>query len=63
MLIVILYTIYKQKVLLKTTPLAPIEVEILLRRGSPQKIGTDSGIKLLKIPIVKSRIQNDSIFE
>ena len=39
--------------LLKTTPLAPIEVEILLCRGSAQKIETDSGIKLLKIPIKK----------
>jgi len=48
---------------LKTVPLAPIEVKILLRRGSAQKIETNSGIKLLKIPIVKSRIQNDSIFE
>jgi len=29
--------------------LAPIEVEILLCRGSAQKIATDSGKKLLKI--------------
>jgi hypothetical protein len=31
-----------------STSLAPIEVEILLCRGSAQKIGTDSGKKLLK---------------
>jgi hypothetical protein len=33
--------------LLETGALAPIEVEILLCRGSAQKIGADSGIKLL----------------
>ena len=31
-------------ILMKMTGLAPIEVEILLWRGSPQKIATDSGI-------------------
>jgi len=30
--------------------LAPIEVKILLWRGSPQKIATDSGIGSWKIP-------------
>jgi uncharacterized protein YhhL (DUF1145 family) len=37
----------REDVLLETAPLAPIEVEILLCRGSAQKIGTHSGIKLL----------------
>jgi hypothetical protein len=39
----------KLKILLmKTIALAPIEVEILLCRGSAQKIETDSGISSLK---------------
>ena len=33
---------------MKTNAIAPIVVEILLCRGSAQKIVTDSGIKLLK---------------
>jgi hypothetical protein len=33
-----------KNILMKTNLLAPIEVEILLWRCSPQKIGTDSGI-------------------
>jgi hypothetical protein len=33
-----------KKTLMKTGAIAPIEVEILLGRGSPQKIVTDSGI-------------------
>ena len=47
--------------LLETAPLAPIGVEILLCRGSAQKIETHSGIKLLnktKIPIFKIQIPN-----
>ena len=34
---------------MQTKTLAPIGAEILLRRGSAQKIAADSGIKLLKI--------------
>ena len=33
-----------KNVIMKTSALAPIEVEILLCRGSAQKIVTDSGI-------------------
>jgi hypothetical protein len=36
-------------ILMKMTGLAPIEVEILLWRGSPQKIETDSGISSLSL--------------
>ena len=44
---------------MKPTPLAPIEVEILLCRGSAQKIGTDSGISsLLKMKLKKMQDQN-----
>jgi len=39
--------------LLETGALAPIEVEILLCRGSAQKIGADSGIKLLIVYCIK----------
>jgi len=38
--------IYKEKCIIETIPLAPIVVEILLCRGSAQKIETDSGMKL-----------------
>ncbi|MGE8342802.1 MAG: hypothetical protein ACN6OI_17370, partial [Flavobacterium sp.] len=38
---------------LKTGALAPIEVEILLCRGSAQKIGADSGKQLLIIYCIK----------
>jgi len=36
-----------ENIVMKTIGLAPIEVEILLWRGSPQKIETDSGISSL----------------
>jgi len=39
---------------MKMTGLAPIEVEILLWRGSPQKIVTDSGISSWKKNLVLS---------
>ncbi|SHM35223.1 hypothetical protein SAMN05444366_2992 [Flavobacterium saccharophilum] len=40
---------------MKPSALAPIEVEILLWWGSPQKIGTDSGISsLLKLKLKKN---------
>ena len=35
---------FDQNIVMKMIALAPIEVEILLCRGSAQKIGTDSGI-------------------
>ncbi len=40
------------------TALAPIAVEILLCRGSAQKIGTDSGKKLQKNNIKTKKILN-----
>ncbi|MDP5201445.1 hypothetical protein [Flavobacterium sp. DG2-3] len=45
----------------KTSKLAPIEVEILLCRGSAQKIETDSGTRLLlktKISASKNQLDN-----
>jgi hypothetical protein len=48
---------------MKTKALAPIEVEILLWRGSPQKIETDSGIKLLKLfnQFIKHSVENKTM--
>ncbi|MEO8236502.1 MAG: hypothetical protein ABI576_00240 [Flavobacterium sp.] len=37
--------------------LAPIEVKILLWRGSPQKIATDNGISFLKITIKNEEME------
>jgi len=42
---------------MKTEALALIEVEILLCRGSAQKIGTDSRKQLLKIITIPLNIQ------
>ena len=39
---------YTPTLLINTTAIAPMGVKILLRRGSAQKIETNSGIKLLK---------------
>jgi len=53
-------TNYAKNTLMKPSALAPIEVEILLCRGSAQKIGTDSGIKLLhhnKIQFLNPKFQ------